>query len=160
MTTALEQLHAAHKARLARFAAAAQRHNRPADIFLPAPERVIEPEVAPEHEPRRRAYEMPGRVSANMPIASRILRIVAAEFGMTINEMLSENRDLRFTTPRYVCIGLMLETTTMSFPAIGRRLQRDHTTILNGRKKIGQLLESEAFRNRFDQLKAEVLRDE
>jgi chromosomal replication initiation ATPase DnaA len=68
--------------------------------------------------------------------------------------MLAFDNHPKYCIPRYVAIGLMLQLTPMSLPAIGRRLAgRDHTTIVNGRNRLAVLLEGEAFRNRFEQIK-------
>ena len=153
MTGALESFHAAHKARLARFAQAALRHNQPQAVISIAPA----DEAKNEYTANRRLYETTARAPAYMPIAQRILRAIANEFEMTVAEMLGPSRDLKFTTPRNFAVGMMLEMTNMSLPAIGRRLGgRDHTTIINSRTRFQELIASEAVRNRFDQIKAEI----
>jgi hypothetical protein len=154
----------ARKARLQRFAEAAARHANknaaPADIAqVTILERALarHPEMPICPARPRRQYEKQGQPSIYIPITWRILRAVADEFGMTIEEIRSRHQELKYTLPRYVAIGLMLELTQLSLPAIGRQLGgRDHTTIINGKKRLAALLESEAFRNRFDQIKAEI----
>lgn len=164
MTTLLQAQHEAHKARQRRFAEAAYRHqtknSAPADIVQIG---ILEKALnkAPEAQRikvSRREYEKPDRPSVYLTTMQKILRAVADEFGMTIDEILSRHQQLKFTTPRFVAIGLMIELTQLSLPAIGRHLGgRDHTTIISGRRRINELLESEAFRNRFDQIKASIL---
>jgi chromosomal replication initiation ATPase DnaA len=151
--SALAQFHADHKARLARFAQAAARHRQPQAVI------VVEPTTEKEeYALSRRQYETTSRIPVYMPIAQRILRAIANEFEITVAELLSENRDLRFSTPRHFAVGMMLEVTNMSLPAIGRRLGgRDHTTILNSRARFQDMIASEAIRNRFDQIKARVV---
>ena len=153
--SALAQFHADHKARLARFAQAAARHRLP-----PAVTPVEQPTARKEeYATTRRQYETAARIPAYMPIAQRILRAIANEFEMTVAEMLGPSRDLKFTTPRNFAVGMMLEITNMSLPAIGRRMGgRDHTTIINSRSRFQELVASEAVRNRFDQIKAEIAR--
>lgn len=181
MTPFLAEIHHARQARLQRFAEAAARYNdaRQAEQQVRETERRAQataqqiaalenataakpplPTTAPAPAPQakcRRDYESEGQPSAYVPTARRILRAVAAEFEMTIDEMLQNNQEPKFCIPRYVAIGLMLEMTRLSLPAIGRQLGgRDHATVLHGRKRLESLLASEAFRNRFDQIKAGI----
>lgn len=158
--TELANQHNARKARLQRFAEAAARFEnkgradadiKTADML----ERCLAKPAPIVHV--RREYETAGRQPIYVPITWRILRAVADEFEMPVSEFIGQKREPKFTLARYVAIGLMLQLTEMSLPAIGRRLGgRDHTTILNGRTRLNELLKSEAFRNRFDQIKASV----
>lgn len=145
-------LHQAHKARMVRMS------GRPMPVPLPTPPK---PEPAPVERIRvmvRHDYETPKRkaIPAELPI--RIIAAVADEFGITVDQMLAKGNFAYLSTARFVAIGLIMEMTRTSYPAIGRRLGgRDHTTIINGKKRIDELLQSEAFRNRFDQIKAELV---
>ncbi len=153
MTPLQAELHQAHKARLARMAAAAERHAwntkaRPEAVNV----EVILPKMA-----IRRAYETKKRLPNYMPLATRVLKTVADEFGITVDDLTGPTRTDRYCVARFVAVGILIETTQMSLPAIGRRLGgRDHTTILHARRKANALFSTEAFRNRIDQIKAEV----
>lgn len=145
------------KARRQRFVDAAARYANKArasadikqqDILM----RVLESPALP---PVRREYEIPSRQSISLPIIWRIKKAVADEFGITIDKLVSRSQFPKDCLPRYVAIGLMLDLTRMSLPAIGRQLGgRDHATIINGRRQLDGLLKGEAFRNRFEQIKA------
>jgi len=151
----LASLQHAHKARLQRFAEAAARHLNNNNEQIDIQQAVMLEGQLPKRI--RREYETAVRLSSNMPISMRILRAVAQEFGLTADEVISRRCSLKYTIPRFVAIGLMIELTPMSIPAIGRRLGgRDHSTIVSGRRRIYAMLESEAFRNRFDQIKAGI----
>lgn len=151
----------ARRERLQRFAQAATRYqdgvrakDRAAQIAIL--EKRTEEQV--KEQPKRREYETAHHVSGYTPIARRILNAVAKEFNLSVQELCSPVRKAKYTLPRFVAVGLMVEATRMSLTAIGRWLgHRDHTTILHSRRRAEELLESEAFRNRFDQIKAEVL---
>lgn len=155
MTPELLAQHLAHKARQHRFAVAAMRAN-PRSRHVPVEQHCII--MAPAPDPViavRREYETQVATIANAPITWRILSAVSAEFGIPVRQITSSRRHKKYTLPRFVIIGLMLDLTKMSLPAIGRRLGgRDHTTIISGRNRINTLLQGEAFRNRFDQIKA------
>lgn len=154
-TPAQIALHQAHKARMARMS------GRPMPAPLPTPP-APEPKAIPVERIRvmvRRDYETPKRKSIPAELPLRIIAAVADEFGITVARMLAKGNNAYYCLARYVAIGLIMEMTRTSYPAIGRRLGgRDHTTIINGKKRIDELLQSEAFRNRFDQIKAELLR--
>lgn len=154
MTPTLLAQHQARQARLARFAAAAAKLNEPKVVEPPSP-----PVVPVEQTiPLRREYTTRNSSAAvSAPLGWRIKKAVAREFGLTIDELISPKRKSENCTPRYVAIGLMLDMTRMSLPAIGLQLgRRDHTTVINGRNRISELLRSEAFRNRYEQMKAEI----
>lgn len=119
---------------------------------------AVAPPVAPiEPEPTslRREYETKS-ATGYVPKAKLIMQAVAGEFGITVDQIIKKCNKPEFSIPRFVAVGLMLDKTNMSFPAIGRRMGRDHTTILSARNRLNQLLECEAFRNRYDQLKATI----
>jgi hypothetical protein len=156
--------HRAHKERLQRFAQAAAKNSGKA--FVPADiqqTRLLEKHLIPTVEVvmsplrPRRDYENAALSSLHIPIVQRILRAVSLEFGLSIPEIVAPS-DKKLAISRFVAIGLMLDLTNLSLPSIGRRLGgRDHTTILHGRERINTLLKSEAFRNRFDQMKASIM---
>lgn len=149
----------ARKARLQRFAEAATKYQQRKDSERRETQvELIRAVLAPEPKSLRREYETVANQTVFAPITWRILRAVSEEFDMPVSEMLSTRQEARYCIPRYVAVGLLLQLTNMSLPAIGRRLGgRDHTTILNARRRIEALLESEAFRNRFDQINASIV---
>lgn len=147
----------AHQWNLERKARLARMSGRPAVTAETAPD-IIKPVLSLPPERRRREYETAKTPSVFMPLSQRILRAVADEFGLNAREMTSGIREQRFVDARFVAVGILLEMTEMSLPAIGRRMGgRDHTTMIHARKKAEALFAEEAFRNRVDQIKAAVL---
>ncbi len=154
MTPTQHALHQAHKARQMNFAIAAQRHiekSRP-----PAPtRRIVEPSVLISV---RRLYETKARLPDYVPIAVRVLKIVAREFDMHVDDLTGPKRTQEYCIARFVAVGILTEMTKMSLPAMGRRFGgRDHSTIIHAQKRAEKLFATEAFRNRVDQIKAEVV---
>jgi Bacterial dnaA protein helix-turn-helix len=177
----------ARKARLLRFEQAAARHQAakspPAVVTEPKPVIEAEPhsvpaavaapcqtaEAQPEPHPpaakaRRSRKAAPcqtrPRRPANVtgPIWHRVLNVVSSECGVSVAAILGRRRIGKIVFARHVVVGLLCELTDYSLPKIGRRLgNRDHTTILNNRNRARELFASEAFRNRVDQLKAEIM---
>lgn len=152
----------ARRARLQRFSEAAARLQRrqklsPSQVLaLMAPvvkERIPKPMLAPV---KRRQYET-RKVSPVSSLSSRIISAVAAEFSLTPEQLCGQDRTAHHCTARFVAIGLLMEMTQLSLPAIGRRLGgRDHTTVLHGSRRAHELFASEAVRNRLDQIKVEI----
>ncbi len=150
MTDLAMHYHQARKARLQRFAEAAARLHEPkiAQTFRPAAD-LAPVRLRREYSPRI------GEAPVIRPIIWRIKIAVAEEFGITVSELLSKARVADLCLPRYVAMGLMLEMTQMSLPAIGRQMGgRDHATVINGRNRLAALLRGEAFRNRYEQIKS------
>jgi hypothetical protein len=74
-----------------------------------------------------------------------IQRIVAREYNISTIDMDSDRRDWKFCRPRQVAMFLARHHTPHSLPRIGRDFSgRDHTTILNAEKRIGQLCRDDA----------------
>lgn len=61
---------------------------------------------------------------------------VADLFGLTPESVLSKGRNSTQADARWVIAYVMRSQMNMSLPAIGRRLGRDHTTILHGLRQI------------------------
>lgn len=155
MTPLQAEFHRAHLARQARMAAAAERHAWNSRARM---ERVSVPaDIVPAKLPIRRVYETKKRLPNYMPLATRVLKTVADEFGMTVEELIGQRRTNHYCIARFVVVGILTEMTQMSLPAMGRRLGgRDHTTILHAQRQAEKLFATEAFRNRVDQIKAEL----
>jgi hypothetical protein len=148
----------AHQWNLERKARLARMSGRPVVTAETAPDIILKPIVSLPPERRRREYETAKTPSAFMPLSQRILRAVADEFDMNVHDMTSSLRGQKYVQARFVVVGILLEMTQMSMPAIGRRLGgRDHTTMIHARNKARILFAEEAFRNRVDQIKAWVL---
>ncbi|MFO7944276.1 MAG: chromosomal replication initiator protein DnaA [Anaerolineales bacterium] len=73
-----------------------------------------------------------------------ILQAVTEEFDVSKEELLSRSRAHRIALPRQVAMHLLREGTSLSYPEIGELLGgRDHTTVMYGNDKIGELLETD-----------------
>lgn len=153
MTPTQHALHQAHKARQMNFAVAAQRHIEKSRPLAPT-RRIVEPSALISV---RRLYETKARLPDYVPIAMRVLKVVAREFDISVEDLIGPKRTQKYCVPRFVAVGVLTEITKMSLPAMGRRLGgRDHTTIIHAQKRAEKLFATEAFRNRVDQIKSEV----
>ncbi len=71
-----------------------------------------------------------------------ILTTIAREYGITLDELLSQSRSQRVAFPRQIAMYMLREESELSLPKIGEMLGgRDHTTVMYGHEKITDLLE-------------------
>lgn len=66
---------------------------------------------------------------------SDVVKLVAAEFGIQPKDIIGHRRHHTVSVPRHIVNWLAYKHSRMSLPAIGRHLDRDHTTILYGFEK-------------------------
>jgi chromosomal replication initiator protein len=71
----------------------------------------------------------------------QILNTIAHEYGVSIEELLSQSRSQKYSFPRQVAMYMLREESELSLPKIGEMLGgRDHTTVMYGHEKITELL--------------------
>lgn len=63
---------------------------------------------------------------------AHVLTEVSEEFGIQVRDLLGPWRRQRLVWPRHAVMALARRHTMASVPAIGRAMQRDHTTVLHG----------------------------
>lgn len=61
-----------------------------------------------------------------------IIAKTAHKYGLSIGDLTGAGRNRELTVPRHEAMYLCARDTTLSLPAIGRRLCRDHTTVIHG----------------------------
>ena len=69
---------------------------------------------------------------------SQILKAVAEFFNITIEDLVSHNRRKEVVEPRQIAIYLLRDISELSYPYIGEKLGRDHTTAIHSYEKINQ----------------------
>lgn len=73
-----------------------------------------------------------------------ILKGVAREYGLTINDLRGESKCRHIAHPRQIAYIRLRDETNLSYPAIGRIMgNRDHTTILKGEQAARARLKAE-----------------
>ena len=73
--------------------------------------------------------------------AGLIMSQTAAYFGVTVDDLCSQNRTHMLATARQIAMYLCRELTDLSLPKIGQQFGgRDHTTVMHADRKIRQLL--------------------
>lgn len=68
---------------------------------------------------------------------------VALEFGISLNDLISERKNQEFSLPRQIAMYLAREYTELSLQQIGREFRKkDHTTVIHAHRKISQLIKN------------------
>ena len=70
---------------------------------------------------------------------TRVLAVVAEEFGITPQMILAPNREAKVVIARHVAAALLRRLSMMSLKQIGRHMRRDHTSILHGIRRVEAL---------------------
>ncbi len=66
----------------------------------------------------------------------KIISKVAVKYGVDYNDILSKKKTSEITKARHMCVYLMRKILDMSYPNIGKKLNRDHTTIMSSYRLI------------------------
>lgn len=75
--------------------------------------------------------DLPVRRPAESSPKLEILRQCATEFGCTVSEIMSENKISHVMLARRKAMWLLHQRGTMSKSAIGRYMNKDHTTVIH-----------------------------
>ncbi len=65
-----------------------------------------------------------------------ILKAVAEFYGVSLEAMAGPNRRKEIVEPRQVAMFLLRDISDLSYPYIGEKLGRDHTTAIHAHEKI------------------------
>ena len=68
----------------------------------------------------------------------QILKAVAEFFNLTVEDIVSHTRRKEIVEPRQIAIYLLRDISDLSYPYIGEKLGRDHTTAIHSYEKINQ----------------------
>lgn len=106
--------------------------------------------MAPAHAARR----------IGDPTLSTIIDVVAEDYAMTADIMMTASKQKRYAHPRFVVSWLARQLTTQSFPMIARRLGLcDHTSVIYGVRKVQRWVETRPdIKERLDHLAEECRR--
>jgi len=69
---------------------------------------------------------------------AQILKSVAEFFNIAVEDLVSHNRRKEVVEPRQIAIYLLRDISELSYPYIGEKLGRDHTTAIHSYEKINQ----------------------
>lgn len=71
-----------------------------------------------------------------------IIRFVASHYDLTVAEIIGANRSQALIGPRHIAAWLACKVTDRSFPYIGQRMCRDHTTVRYARDKVNKAIDA------------------
>lgn len=71
--------------------------------------------------------------------------LVCQHFGITRDQLLVDDRHIRFARPRQIAMILAREFSGQSFPEIGQQFCRDHTTVLWASRKRARIEGDKAY---------------
>lgn len=80
-----------------------------------------------------------GHSGERVPTVAEILELVSRETGVSLLDLRSHRRSRQCARPRQLAMWLVRHTTLLTFPQIGRALDRDHTTVMHAIHKIDEL---------------------
>lgn len=156
------EMHNAHKARMARMAAAVARRERQVAAAMVEEEaeenraqvQILEARLVDEIVTIEPWFYPPAIKIADpviewhgprMPKVEEIQRKTAEHYGVKRFDIISQRRTANIVRPRQVAMYLTKQLTLRSLPDIGRRFGgRDHTTVLHAVKKMERLVAVDA----------------
>jgi chromosomal replication initiator protein len=101
--------------------------------------------------------------AADRAVASspdEVLHAVSHHFNLRVRDLRSQSRASRVTTPRQVAMYLMRRHCNLSYPEIGRRFGRHHTTALHSDRVVQeQLADNAGLRAAIVLIEKELLRN-
>lgn len=111
---------------------------RPAAVWLPSPEpaSAANPDPFDPDAPRHAPVPLPDITVAD------ILKVVADYYGVTIEELRGPKRHQPLARYRQMAMYLAREMTDLSYPQLGRKFRRDHSTVIHGYRTIASQLEA------------------
>lgn len=78
------------------------------------------------------------KASYSSPEIERIINATCDITGVTRNELMSRRRQKEYVYARHIAMYLAREYTTLSFPQIGRAMNKDHTTVYSAAEKLSK----------------------
>ena len=72
-----------------------------------------------------------------------VVKAICSLFSVDPSQIIDKNRKHCVVLPRHLVYYLAYEGTDCSFPAIGRALNRDHSTVIYAHKKIANLIQTD-----------------
>lgn len=85
---------------------------------------------------------------------NEVLKMVGAEFGVSVNEIKAERRTAKVSLARQVAMYIFVKEYGMKLEKVAEILnKKDHTTVLHGRNKIEEKLKfDKEFRTKIERL--------
>lgn len=69
-------------------------------------------------------------------IAFKVGEFVCMQYQINIQDLISKSRSQHFAKPRFIVWHILHSNYKMSFSVIGRLYKRDHSSVMNGIKRV------------------------
>jgi len=103
---------------------------------------ILVREAYPEKYPPKLSQFTNVSVGVADPVKiARIKKAVCEHFKISHEELLATRRTFNTIVPKHIAIALSKKLTLLSYPAIGRLFNRDHSSILHTWRKIGPIID-------------------
>lgn len=86
----------------------------------------------------------PGERAAGVVPPTRVLEQVCRHFNLRLADLLGAGRGPRVTRPRQLAMYLLRHRSRLSYPEIGQRLRRHHTTALHACRRVAERRDEDA----------------
>lgn len=96
-------------------------------------------------------------ITPRPPLWLVVFQMVAAHFGMTREHLTGPRRDRRTVHARWAAIWLLHRHGPMQITTIGRRIRRDHTTVIHALRNVDALAHDAPLRGDIATLEARLL---
>lgn len=87
--------------------------------------------------------KLPSRAPTR-PFVAEIIDAACLAFDVNLNDVMSHRRHRPAARARQAAMFLAKEMTPLSLSQIGRRLNRDHTTVLHATREVPRLMAADA----------------
>lgn len=92
---------------------------------------------------RAQPFDYQPEVQSDKPTIARIQAVTARYFNLCVADIVCVRHYARMARPRHIAIFLSKELTNNTMAEIGRRFNRDHTTVLHSIQRIIKLIETD-----------------
>lgn len=81
---------------------------------------------------------------SNMSFAGQTIQLASHLYDVRVDEILSPKRDSHIVRARQAAMAVLRDLKGYSYPTIGRRFDRDHTTVMHAKETVDNLLQTDA----------------
>lgn len=85
---------------------------------------------------RRAVADIVNGVEPSPVTVERIFKVVAENYGVAIDDIKGQKRNANIAMARHMCIYLVRQNTNLSLEDIGKRFDRDHSTVISSIRRI------------------------
>ena len=85
---------------------------------------------------RRAIADIVSGVEPSPVTVDRIFKVVAENYGVAVDDIKSQKRNANIAMARHMCIYLVRQNTNLSLEDIGKKFDRDHSTIISSIRRI------------------------